>query len=545
MALRITQGIMYNSMVSSMNRNLTDLMESNLQGSSGLKINRPSDDPVGAGRVISYNASLYNLTTYENNVKQAMGWLSTADSTLTGEGSVQDVLKRIKTLAEQAASETYDGSNREQISYELRQHFMQLINLSNTTFEGRHIFAGHKTDQAAYVQALGVSSYNEAVNSALSANNADPDRPVMTLTADGGSATTVIIQITETGGNGTAGATGTLGTDTRFRYSSDGGKTWHTDGTVTQEGDDFVLHATQSGVTMRANNAAYSTIQPPPAPQQPASPIPVTVVDPAKDKDSDNGTWLYVRPTAVYQGDDHDTQVTIPYGSTLGASANGYFTRDVAVRIDGDNGTNLTYSYSLDDGNTWTQVTAPSGSTDLPIPGGYLKLSPAPGAANAGEQFTIHPHRADINFDIGPSDSITVNMVGKDIFGGLYLNPRTGELEKADNVSGVNLFEAVGDLICALETNNPDQVAANLERLTAAMNVVLTKEATVGGRENRLTVTEAAIAMRKLDESENLSNVEDVDVTELMTRLAQQQVAYNSVLKSSSMIMQMSLVNFL
>ncbi len=42
-----------------------------------------------------------------------------------------------------------------------------------------------------------------------------------------------------------------------------------------------------------------------------------------------------------------------------------------------------------------------------------------------------------------------------------------------------------------------------------------------------------------------MSAVEDVDFSELMTRLAQEQLIYNSVLKSSSMIMQMNLSNFL
>jgi flagellar hook-associated protein 3 FlgL len=77
------------------------------------------------------------------------------------------------------------------------------------------------------------------------------------------------------------------------------------------------------------------------------------------------------------------------------------------------------------------------------------------------------------------------------------------------------------------------------------MALVSTRVAEVGGRENRLIVTQAALVMRTYSEEDHLSQMEDVDVTELMTRLAQQQIAYNSVLKSSSMIMQMSLVNFL
>jgi flagellar hook-associated protein 3 FlgL len=42
-----------------------------------------------------------------------------------------------------------------------------------------------------------------------------------------------------------------------------------------------------------------------------------------------------------------------------------------------------------------------------------------------------------------------------------------------------------------------------------------------------------------------MSNIEDVDLASLLTELANQQLSYETVLKSSSMIMKMSLVNYL
>lgn len=45
MAIRITQSMMYSDMVGQMQKNLAAYMESNEQGSTQKKINRPSDDP--------------------------------------------------------------------------------------------------------------------------------------------------------------------------------------------------------------------------------------------------------------------------------------------------------------------------------------------------------------------------------------------------------------------------------------------------------------------------------------------------------------------
>ncbi len=44
---------------------------------------------------------------------------------------------------------------------------------------------------------------------------------------------------------------------------------------------------------------------------------------------------------------------------------------------------------------------------------------------------------------------------------------------------------------------------------------------------------------------DRVSAIEDVDLTELIARLARQRMSYQSVLQSSSMIMQLSLMNYL
>ena len=509
MALRVTQSMLYSSSLSGMNRTLSALMDSNIQSASQLRINKPSDDPVGAGRVINYRATLNNISRYQENISTAQGWLSAADGVLSSEGSAQTLLTRIKTLAQQGASETYDAENRKQIAYELRQEFSQLVNVANTTYNGKHIFSGQKTDSPAYTESLAATCKDSG---ALDG---------MTFTAEGGTDYTVIIQA--------------LSTDTAenaaYRYSEDGGSSW-----IDVPASDVTSNSPQNG-KVRITAGGVSVIM--------DMGTQVNAVDTTNDQSGDNGTWLYVRPTAVYQGDDNDTQAVLPYGSGTNSaaevSASGYFTRDVALRVDDVSGGVIQYSYSLDDGATWTGATCNAASpAKLAVPGGYLDLANQPAT---GEQYVIHPHRAEINLSISATDSVALNLVGKEVFGGLYADPATGELEVVENNG--NIFEVVGKLIAAMETNDTDGIGQALDDLQDCMNVVLTKAATVGGRENRLTMTSSALTTLQYAEEDALSAVEDVDVSELMIRLAQQQVAYNSVLKSSSMIMQMSLVNFL
>jgi flagellar hook-associated protein 3 FlgL len=148
-----------------------------------------------------------------------------------------------------------------------------------------------------------------------------------------------------------------------------------------------------------------------------------------------------------------------------------------------------------------------------------------------------------------PGQFIDVNNVGKDIFGGLYQTPEMKysgvAAQPVNGGNATNLFEVVSRLIAFTECNNQEGVQQCLEDLTTAHQTVLTAAAKVGGLENRLSITQEVLAYQKLDKEERLSYVEDVDLTELLTRLAQQELAYSTVLKSSAMIMQLNLTKFI
>lgn len=527
MALRVTQGLMYNSFVDNMNRNLSALMESNIQSSSQKRVNKPSDDPVAAGRIISSRATLDRISSYEQNINMAMGWLNLADNALANQdGGVLNLLTQIKVMAEDMASGDVTAENRLETSYALREYFKQLITIANSSYAGNNIFGGQQTTGSVYVEALNATVLDPQSNDPVSLSNAD-------FNISGTLSRSMVIQATSSGAASTA----------TYRASIDGGVTWIEGLSPTGPDSNGMCTLMANGVSVRfpgtftdENGVTQNYM--------------VNAVDTDNPHSNDNGTWIYVRPTAVYQGDDHDTQVSYSYGTTAQGNPEGLFVRDVAVRVDGIANGVVTYSYSVDDGGNWTQINAPLNpspqTTSLPVPGGYINFSDSNAALlKSGDQFIIHPHRSDINYQISDDTSIAVNMVGKDIFGGLYNYPGDGTGYPVAVSEQANLFEVIGDLLAALETNSQQGVQESLPKLEAVMQVVRTRAAEIGGRENRLIATQGALVMRQYAEEDTLSALEDIDVTELMTRLAQQQTAYNSVLKSSSMIMQMSLVNFL
>lgn len=601
--MRVTMRNQYDTFLYNVQNTQSRLMELNTQASSQKRINKPSDDAIGASRVLNYRDSIASISQYQSNIDTAKGWLGLADESMM---QVSTVLTRLRSLAEQGATGTMAAKDREASSYEARQLFDQLISLSNTDYQGSSVFAGHKVEQDAFRAGLMVyDQEGEYIGQAT-----------------GAAERSIVVQFV-----GAEGATATIGAappaggpyPINYRYSHDGGLTWKSG----QLADENQTTLELGGVSVHLGGGR------------------TVFLSPESNTNRAVGSWLTVAPTAIYQGDHEaqsavtfatanptitvlplggfqkDVTVSIPLGVTIGngspftaqiniegvptdvevsnlsgsnvvlptpyggiqlsgnstgaahtftinagktgvqnlgadvnAVGEGVFGRNVMVRIDKATTIGadpIQYSYSTDGGVNWSGGhTAPNGAApELLVPGGKLALSPRGGsdALAQGSMFVIHPQTAAHNVEISANQFVQINNVGSTIFGGHYEHGT--EPVFADSEPGRNIFVAVGKLVAALENNDQTGCSKALDDLRTGQDYFVTQLASVGARENRLEVAGTVLTGLKLNQKERMSNIEDVDLTTLLTDLANQQVTYEAVLKSSSMIMRMSLVNYL
>jgi flagellar hook-associated protein 3 FlgL len=518
MVMRITQQSLYGTVLSQTNASLLALVQTNNEVSTEKRINKPSDDATGTVQVLNLRDELSQLSQYETNITQATGWLTQEDSTLS---SVSTLVTSIKSLAEQASTGTMTETNREEIATQLRQYYEQLISLANTTYSGQSLFSGQMTDTPSFAESLWMTSNDDTFDAAVASNGG--------FSISGDADYTVLVQFMASGAGTNQPA---------FAYSTDGGDTWSTGSYSTASNASTQTLDLGDGLTMKVASSALNTVKG------------------CSDHDDATGTWMWIRPTAVYQGNDNDSvTVTSVSNKTVTGSAEGSFSDTVVVRADEAtsfaSGSTFSYSYSLDGGSTWvtgnTSGVCDGSSAELTVPGGTLTLSANGGSLSSGSQFFIQPSTADISIAISGTDSVVVNGVGKDIFGGVYQASGDTNYSVA-NFSGSNagnLFEAVGNLIGYLETDNQDGISESLDQLNAAQNTILAALANVGGKENRVTTTETMVETLTDNATTSVSNVEDADLTTLITKLAQQELAYQAVLSSSTKIMGLSLLNYI
>lgn len=117
------------------------------QLTSGVRINRPSDDPRAVGDVLQLQSDIgrvnqvtANLNSVKNEVDSASGVVQDAVS----------LLDQARTLGAQGASETLSAQGRIALAAQAQQILSALVDASRATFAGRYLFSGDSSAQPAY-----------------------------------------------------------------------------------------------------------------------------------------------------------------------------------------------------------------------------------------------------------------------------------------------------------------------------------------------------------------------------------------------------------
>jgi flagellar hook-associated protein 3 FlgL len=140
--MRITQGILTNSMLRNLNNSYNRLDSIQNQLATGKKITKPSDDPVVAMRGISYRGDLNNIEQYKRNINEVNNFLDSTDVALE---QATSALQRIRELTVNASNGVYTDNERKSIALEINQLREQLIDVGNSKLAGKYIFNGTST----------------------------------------------------------------------------------------------------------------------------------------------------------------------------------------------------------------------------------------------------------------------------------------------------------------------------------------------------------------------------------------------------------------
>lgn len=141
---------MISSMMQNLNGNLLRMDQKQLQATTGKRIHKPSDDPIGISRSLKLRSDIKELEQYKKNVDDTISWLETTELAVHNVGAA---VERLRELTVQASNGVLTEDETKKIKAEVVELKNQIISLGNTTYGGKYVFSGKKTDQKLFNDA--------------------------------------------------------------------------------------------------------------------------------------------------------------------------------------------------------------------------------------------------------------------------------------------------------------------------------------------------------------------------------------------------------
>ncbi|MCA8229682.1 flagellar hook-associated protein FlgL [Burkholderia vietnamiensis] len=149
--MRISSAQFFQLNVSQMNDQQAQLSQLYQQIASGVSLQTPADNPVGAAQAVQLSMTSATLSQYTANQTTALASLQAEDQTLQ---SVSTVLTGVQTLTVRAGDGSLADSDRAALATQLQGYRDQLMTLANTNDgAGTYLFAGVNNSSAPFTSS--------------------------------------------------------------------------------------------------------------------------------------------------------------------------------------------------------------------------------------------------------------------------------------------------------------------------------------------------------------------------------------------------------
>lgn len=145
---RITNSYLNQAIIGNTMKNQKKYVELNLEYSTQKKVNTLSDDPMSISKLFGAKNELSRIEGYFKNMDLNKFEMQLAESNL--ESMVDKDLTRISILANQASSELNGTDEANIMANEIEECLKHIINVANTNYNGKYVFAGANVNNPAY-----------------------------------------------------------------------------------------------------------------------------------------------------------------------------------------------------------------------------------------------------------------------------------------------------------------------------------------------------------------------------------------------------------
>ncbi|MDN3639953.1 flagellar hook-associated protein FlgL [Simiduia curdlanivorans] len=529
--MRVSTSEMFNIANRGISNASVAMVKTQEQLSTGLRVLKPSDDPVAATKIMQLNESIGRISQFTKNINSAENDLQLEETTLNG---VLELIQRIQELSVQAGNTaTLTPDDYKALAAEVDSRLDEMVNLVNSrNANGDYIFAGYKGNTQPFVR-LGEGQFeyrgddgqklvkiSESVKIAVSDNgkaifmDVDSVNPTFRTSVSAANSSVPPIAV----------SVGQVVDQEEFNsfYPKDMVVTFNHDSAVVPSAKNYTVTDRATGEVLVANQAFVS-----------GSAIEVAGVTFAVIGEPASG----LPPVAATRNFGTDFAVSFPFDFT--APGNETFTVNVGGRSE---------TFVLD-GNV-TNTTDLAAMLNSAGNGNAAKLANL-GIAVTGAGFAMP---TGVNFSVeGGTANISAVMGLDTVIGSASVNGQRavgGDQVFIDSTDNQDVLLTLARLSDAMKsvTSSADSKAllksivdATLGNLANAQTNILEKTSQLGARFNTIDTTRDLHLDTELISKEVLSELQDLDYAEAASRLSKQELIMQAAQSTFVRISQLSL----
>lgn len=525
--MRISTTQIFSSNISGYQKGYASIVKTQEQISSGVRIQTPADDPVGAARLLQLQQQQDLLTQYSGNMTTASNSLNQEETVLN---SIVSVLQRARELAVAAGNGSYTDDDRAAVADELGQIQEQLLSLMNSKdASGNYLFAGSNSKVQPFVlNADGTYSYQGdqstlslQVSDTLMLSTNDNGWTVFEMAANASRTSSELTNNPSSDGTQRVFVSqGTVSNDSTYNNSFRSGAPYTIN--VLSSTQYQILDADGNDVTSEATtNGTYDA----------------TSTDSNTISFRGASFQLDVELTDSDDSSDLDSLVS-GYSFSVGQAEDGISTK----RSSANSSSAQITAAAVSDATAYT-TTFPSSGVQIKFTSDTdYEVYALPTSANAS---------AIASGSLGSSYPQTVTIAGVDVT--LSSAPASGDQFSvtASTSEHQNILNTIGQLRDALnastdgdtqaQLNIRDAVASAITNLDNGMNQVLSTMSSVGSRLNTIDVLSAENESLSLVNTTTQSSIRDTDMAEATSQLVLQQTMLEAAQAAFARVSQLSL----
>ncbi len=146
--MKVTENTTYRMLQTNLGRISTRLEDLRFEGSSGISLNRPSDDPASIRPVLTTRTQIRHNERYLETMGVTLDKMEATDGYLA---NVENVLVRAKELAINAVNGGLSNEDLSTLADEVAELRQQILDSANAKVDGKYIFAGYEENTIPFV----------------------------------------------------------------------------------------------------------------------------------------------------------------------------------------------------------------------------------------------------------------------------------------------------------------------------------------------------------------------------------------------------------